>query len=70
MRLWIKAFMEVLPQIMIDFNDTELVDLLLFSLPWLCHGKPHEPSKSDVSLNGSPEKCAPLANNEKCLELS
>ena len=51
--------MEVLPQILIDYKDTELVDLLLFTLPWLCHGKPHElPSKSDVSPNGSPEKCA------------
>jgi hypothetical protein len=24
----------------LDFKDTELVDLLLFELPWLCHGKP------------------------------
>lgn len=63
--------MEVLPQILIDYKDTELVDLLLFTLPWLCHGKPHElPSKSDVSPNCSPEKCTSLANNEKFPELS
>jgi len=25
---------------MLDFKDMELIDLLLFKLPWLCHGKP------------------------------
>ena len=29
----------MLPQIILDFKDNELVDLLLFTLPWLCHGK-------------------------------
>lgn len=39
LRLWMKAFLETLPQIILDFKDTELVDLLMFTLPWLCHGK-------------------------------
>lgn len=62
--------MEVLPQILMDFKDTELVDLLLFNLPWLCHGKPQEPKNCDVSPSGSPVKGALSPNDEKCLELS
>lgn len=28
----------MMPVILTDFKDNELVDLLLFKLPWLCHG--------------------------------
>ena len=38
LRLWIKAFLELMPTIVNEFKDNELVDLLLFKLPWLCHG--------------------------------
>ena len=31
---------------LLDFKDTELIDLLLFNLPWLCHGKAK--AESDV----------------------
>jgi hypothetical protein len=31
--------MESMPVIVTEYKDTELVDLLLFNLPWLCHGK-------------------------------
>lgn len=36
--MWIKAFLELMPTIVEEFKDGELVDLLLFKLPWLCHG--------------------------------
>lgn len=62
--------MEVLPQILMDFKDTEIVDLLLFNLPWLCHGKPQESNNNcDVSPTGTPVKGA-LPRDENCLELS
>ena len=48
LRIWIKAFIEFLPQILLDFKDTELVDLLLFDLPWLCHGKIKEKINSET----------------------
>lgn len=38
---------------MLDFKDTELVDLLLFELPWLCHGKPQiAPAQSQATQPG------------------
>lgn len=43
-----KSFIEFLPQILLDFKDTELVDLLLFDLPWLCHGKIKEKVNSET----------------------
>lgn len=38
LRLWIKAFLEMMPTIVEEYKDNELLDLLLFKLPWLCHG--------------------------------
>ena len=38
LRLWIKAFLELMPAIVNDFKDSELIDMLIFKLPWLCHG--------------------------------
>lgn len=38
LRLWIKAFLESIDDIVIKHRDHELVDLLLYKLPWLCHG--------------------------------
>jgi hypothetical protein len=65
--------MEVLPQILLDFKDTELTDLLLFSLPWLCHGKPPQEQGSvcEISPSGSPVKGPDaVKQSEKCLEVS
>jgi hypothetical protein len=37
----------------LDFKDTELVDLLLFELPWLCHGKPQTaPAQLQAAQSG------------------
>ena len=45
---------------LLDFKDTELIDLLLFNLPWLCHGKAK--AESDV-----PEMCVKTETlNEGC----
>jgi len=38
LRLWVKAFLEMMPTIVKEFGDNELVELLLYKLPWLCHG--------------------------------
>ena len=38
LRLWTKALLEMMPTIVTEFRDDELVNLLLFKLPWLCHG--------------------------------
>jgi len=46
-----KAFLETLPQIILDFKDTELVDLLMFTLPWLCHGKKSVPELDQGDLS-------------------
>ena len=40
---------------LIDFKDTELIDLLLFNLPWLCPGKAK--AESDV-----PDECVKTEN--------
>jgi hypothetical protein len=56
LRLWIKAFIEVIPQILLDFKDTELIEQLLFVLPWLCHGKSQEKKIIDNSPLTSPSK--------------
>lgn len=50
MRLWIKAFLECMPRIVGEFEDTELVELLLFGLPWLCHGK--RPQATPIGSSG------------------
>jgi len=56
LRIWIKAFIEVVPQILLDFKDTELIEQLLFVLPWLCHGKSQEKKNCDISPLTSPSK--------------
>lgn len=38
LRLWVKAFLELMPTIVNEYKDSELVDLVLFKLPWLCYG--------------------------------
>ena len=38
LRIWMKAFIEMMPTIIKEYKDAELVDLLLFQLPWLCYG--------------------------------
>ena len=38
LRLWTKAFLQKMPTIVKEFGDHELIELLLFKLPWLCHG--------------------------------
>ena len=38
LRLWVKAFLESINEIVTKHKDHELVDLLLYKLPWLCHG--------------------------------
>ena len=36
--MWIKAFLESLSAIVLDYKEQEIVEMLLFKLPWLCHG--------------------------------
>ncbi len=36
LRLWVKVFLRSLSLIFDTYNDLEIVDLLLFKLPWLC----------------------------------
>ena len=38
LRIWVKAFIELMPVITKEYKDQELIDLLLFQLPWLCYG--------------------------------
>jgi len=38
LRLWTKAFLEMMPTIVSEFGDLDLVELLLYKLPWLCFG--------------------------------
>lgn len=38
LRLWVKAFLELMPAIVKEYKDAELVELLLFQLPWMCYG--------------------------------
>ena len=38
LRLWVKAFLESLDEIVVKHKDQDLIDLLLYKLPWLCHG--------------------------------
>ena len=38
LRLWVKAILEMMPAIITEYGDTELIELLLYKLPWLCHG--------------------------------
>jgi hypothetical protein len=38
LRVWIKAFLESLSAIVLDYKEQEIVEMLLFKLPWLCHG--------------------------------
>jgi hypothetical protein len=34
LRIWMRVFMDSLPLIIDDFKDYELLELLLFKLPW------------------------------------
>jgi hypothetical protein len=45
----VKAFIEALPQIVHEYKDEELVTLLLFNLPWLCHGKVSQAASAERS---------------------
>ena len=38
LRIWMKAFIEQMGSIVNQFKDQRLLELLLFDLPWLCHG--------------------------------
>ncbi len=34
LRLWVKVFLESLSKIIHEFNDKELLELIVFKLPW------------------------------------
>ena len=34
LRLWVKAFLESIPKIIHEYNNKELLELLVFTLPW------------------------------------
>lgn len=41
LRLWVKVFLESLSKIIHDYNDSELLELIVFKLPWFVSTTTH-----------------------------
>jgi hypothetical protein len=41
LRIWVKVFLEMLPKLIHEYQEKELVDLFVFKLPWFVPSTSH-----------------------------